>query len=122
MSFGYGTEALVNGTGCGFVLDGKGLPMTGVVSGFNPGEGASSYIPGYFDTCSIVVNADGSRLVCRADMPSFVKIGNNYYVMYGALVSAPGTNMAGWDDTFDYSLLPTADAEKIFFFRKEQTT
>ena len=111
VSFGYGTEALVNGTGCGFVLDGKGLPMTGVVSGFNPGEGASSYIPGYFDTCSIVVNADGSRLVCRDEMLSFVKIGKDYYMMNGPIVEAWGE---AYVDSYgrselDCSLLPTAD-------------
>ena len=113
VSFGYAMEALVAGTGCGFVLDGKGLPLTGVVSGFNPGEGAGSYIPGYFDTCSIVVNADGSRLVCRDDMPSLVKVGSSYYVMNGSLIGAWGEAYAGWENTFDYSRLPAADRALI---------
>ncbi len=115
VSFGYAVEALVDGTGCGFVLDSKGLPLTGVVAGFNPGEGASSYIHGYFDTCSIVVNADGSRLVCRDDKATLVKIGKDYYMMNGPIVGAWGE---AYVDSYgrgelDCSLLPAADQAQL---------
>ena len=94
----------------GYVLDGKGLPLTGTV--YNPGDPALLDIPVAF-----YQNADGSNpeVIFTATKDALVKSGNKYYAVANddagfCVIDKPATGNY-IKDIGDWSLLPDKDRQ-----------
>ncbi|MBQ6223103.1 MAG: hypothetical protein IJJ44_10875 [Solobacterium sp.] len=90
----------------GYVLDKKGLPMTGAVSEFtfaNDGE---------YGKYSLNVEKDGKRKVVEVGGPisSLVKIGKKYYVMGSGIIVSGETGI--WP-IYDWSTLPASEQKSL---------
>ncbi len=90
----------------GYVLDKKGLPMTGVVSGFTFTEDSE------YGKYSLNVEKDGKRKIAEVGGPhcSLVKIGKKYYVMNGGVIVSGETGI--WL-VHDWSSLPASDQKNL---------
>ncbi len=87
----------------GYVLDSKGLPMTGIVSGFNYKDDTTS------DKYTLNVGKDGSKVVAGYGL-SLVKIGKKYYVMHQGILYARQEQAIRVDD---WSTLPASDQKTL---------
>ncbi|MBQ6222029.1 MAG: hypothetical protein IJJ44_05425 [Solobacterium sp.] len=92
-------EAYVKAGLNGYVLDSKGLPMTGVVTGFTYGE----------DSYTLNVGKDGKRVVAET-LFSLVKVGKKYYAMNGGKVMA---GSAGIYEVSHWSSLPASEQKSL---------
>lgn len=91
----------------GYVLDKKGLPMTGVVKGLNTDGSSVTY--------TIYTGKDGGRVVNTEEGFSLTKIGKKYYVMYGGVID---NTSEGVLQITDWSTLPAADQKSLDEFAK----
>ncbi len=87
----------------GYVLDSKGLPQTGIVTGF------SFFTDTGFDTYTLNVEKDG-RKVYGSTEGSLVRIGKKYYVMREGLICE---NAGSVIEITDWSSLPAADQKTL---------
>ncbi|MBR2668878.1 MAG: hypothetical protein IKE36_03670, partial [Solobacterium sp.] len=87
----------------GYVLDSKGLPMTGIVSGFNYKDDST------FDKYTVNVGKDGSKVVASYGL-SLVKIGKKYYVMHQGILYTRQEQVIEIDD---WSTLPASDQKTL---------
>ncbi|MBQ6221716.1 MAG: hypothetical protein IJJ44_03810, partial [Solobacterium sp.] len=87
----------------GYVLDSKGLPMTGVVTGLHYIEDSS------FDTYTLNVNKDGSKVFAGYDL-SLVKIGKKYYVMHQGILYTRQDQII---QIYDWSALPKSERKSL---------
>ncbi len=87
----------------GYVLDSKGLPMTGVTADFTY-EGDSTY-----GKYSLNVGKDGTKVVAGTGL-SLVKTGKKYYVMQEGLVY---DQQGGIVEISDWSSLPASEQKNL---------
>ncbi len=99
----YNCQRYVSGGLNGYVLDSKGLPQTGIVTGFRFVTDTGS------QTYSLNIDKDGAKVYGGPGV-SLVKIGSKYYVMHEGLIAANAGNVI---EITDWSLLPAADQKTL---------
>ena len=87
----------------GYVLDSKGLPKTGLVSGFNYLDDSAN------DTYSLNVSKDGSKVYTGNNL-SLVKIDKKYYVMYQGVLYTRQDQVV---EITDWSALPASERKSL---------
>jgi hypothetical protein len=87
----------------GYVLDSKGLPKTGLVSGFSYLDDSAN------DTYSLNVSKDGSKVYTGYDL-SLVKIDKKYYVMYQGILYTRQDQVV---EITDWSALPASERKSL---------
>ncbi|MBQ1532254.1 MAG: hypothetical protein IIZ57_08955 [Solobacterium sp.] len=87
----------------GYVLDSKGLPKTGIVSGFNFNTDSDP------NRYTLNVEKDGRKVYTTPGI-SLVKIGKKYYVMQEGLILE---QQSGVIEINDWSSLPAADQKTL---------